>query len=667
MRYSYRLISEYIDGLISPEEIIRYLEILGLNPSVVDKSKDDIVFELETPANRGDLLCLIGVAREILPFINASLKIPPLTFEETSKRIVPVKIEDENDCIYYSCRIVEKISVEETGLSLKEKIEKLGYRTSLNVVDISNYVMAETGQPLHIFDLDKIDGYIEVRRARKGECLVTIDGKKREIDGNVLVIADSKKVIAIAGIMGGQNSEVTADTKNILIESAIFNPVVVRRGSKKIGLATEASARFERGISIDTCKAGMSRAALLIKEICKGDIGPLSESGSKKKISPPVVNLNMAKVNKLSGVEVEEKFVMDLLTRLSFKVKKDKKFFVVSPPSYRNDIKEDVDLIEEIIKYRQYETIPANIPFASIKDTPSLPEVETLEKIRDICVQLGFTEVLHMGLTSGENVAFNREIIPVEIENPISSNFKFLRTSLIPEMLETVRFNLYHSARSFNLFEIGKVYYKEKGSFKEETRVSFMHINSGDFFTLKGKLEKLFDKLHLKNLQFKKEAGAFATENNLAIYLDTLYIGNIFIISDEIKERFDLKRQEIYGSEINLERIIGNISFITFFNEPPKYPSSRRDFSFLFPEDIEWNDIKNTILSLNLPVEKIEFFDLYKSDALPKNTISISFSVFFRSATGTLENKDIVNFSEKIIETICLKMKGQLRGADGET
>jgi len=667
MRYSYRLISEYINGLISPEELIRYLEILGLNPSVVVKSKDDIVFELETPANRGDLLCLLGVAREILPFTNASLKIPRLTFEETSTRITPVKIEDENDCIYYSCRIVEKISVEKTGLSLKEKIEKLGYRTCLNVVDISNYVMAETGQPLHIFDLDKIDGYVEVRRARKGECLVTIDGKKREIDENVLVIADSKKAIAIAGIMGGQNSEVTADTKNILIESAVFNPVVVRRGSKKIGLATEASARFEKGISIDTCKIGMARAALLIKEICRGDIGPLSESGSKKKFSHPVVKFNMERVNKLSGIEVEEKFVMDLLTRLSFKVKKNKKFFIVSPPFYRNDIKEDVDIVEEILKYRQYETIPANIPFASIKNTPSSPEIATLEKIRDICVWLGFTEVVHMGLTSMDNVSFNREIIPAEIENPISSNLKFLRTSLIPEILETIRFNIYHSTRNFNLFEIGKVYYKEKGSFREETRVSFMSINSGNFFTLKGKIENLFDKLHLKNLQFKEEPGVFATENNLAIYLDDVPIGNIFILSDEIKERFDLKREEIYGSEINLENIIGKVSFITFFKEPPKYPSSRRDFSFFFPEDIEWKEIENTILSLNLPVEKIEFFDFYKRDAIPNNIISISFSVFFRSATGTLENEDVVKFSKKIIETICLKMKGQLRGADGET
>lgn len=667
MRYSYKLIKEYLDGVVSREELIKYLEILGLNPAVVDKNENDILFELETPANRGDLLSLIGVAREILPFITASFKMPPLTFEETSTKAVPVRIEDENDCIYYSCRVVENISVKETAQFLKDRIEKLGYRTSFNVVDISNYVMAETGQPLHIFDLDKIDGYIEIRRARKGEYLVTIDGKKREIDEDILVIADSKKVIAIAGIMGGQNSEVTAGTKNILIESAIFNPVIVRRGSKKTGIATEASARFERGISTDTCKMGMARATFLIKEVCRGDIGPLSESGRKKEISPLVIRLNMAKVNNLSGIEIEDGFIVDLLTRLNFKVKKNKKLFIINPPSYRNDIKEDVDIIEEIIKYRQYETVPASIPFASIKATPSSPEVEKLEKIRDICINLGFTEVIHMGITSEENISFNKKIIPVEIENPISNNLKFMRTSLIPEMLETIRFNIYHGTESCNLFEMGRVYYRGNGDFKEEIRISFIIVNSGDFFTLKGKLEKLFDKIHIKNLQFKKEAGIFSIENNLVIYVDDTNIGDIFILSDDIKNRFDLKNNEIHGCEINLEKILDKVSFIDFFKEPSRYPASKRDFSFIFHKDIEWKEIEDTILSLNLPVEKIEFFDFYRTKDMAEDTISISFSVFFRSPSGTLENEDVVSFSEKIVETISLKLKGQLRGTCGKT
>ncbi|MDD3726125.1 MAG: phenylalanine--tRNA ligase subunit beta [Candidatus Ratteibacteria bacterium] len=666
MRYSYRLITEYIDGAISSNELLNYLEILGLNPSVVDKNNDDIIFELEIPANRGYLLSLLGIVREVVPFINASVKIPPLTFEETSTKIVPVKIEDKNDCAYYSCRVVENVSVEKTETFLKNRIEKLGYRSSLNVVDISNYVMAEIGQPLHIFDLDKVEQYVEVRRARKGETLVTIDGKKRDLDESVMVIADSKKIIAIAGIMGGQNSEVTADTKNVLIESAIFNPVVVRRGSKKIGLTTEASARFERGISIDTCKTGMARTALLTSNICKGNAGPLSESGVKEE-PLPVIKFNMAKVNNLSGTEIKEEFVIDLLTRLNFQIKKENGTFVVSPPSYRNDIKEDVDIVEEIIRYRQYETIPVYLPVTSIKPTTSSPEVEIMERIKDICIQLGFTEVVHMGLTSKENTDFSKDTSSIEIENPISANLQFLRTSLIPEMLETIKFNIYHGTRNFNIFEIGNVYYREDDTFKEEAMLSFISINTGNFFNLKGKVESLFDRLHLKNIEFKKENGIFGKKNNLAIYLNGLLIGNIFILSDEIKEHFDLKKCEIYGSELKLKEIVEKSSFLPVFREPPRYPPSRRDFSFIFHEDIEWQEIENTILSLELPVEKIEFFDVYRTDDMPENTVSISFSVFFRSTTETLSKEDVIGFSEKVIKTIYQKLKGQLRGSGGET
>ncbi|MCX8082067.1 MAG: phenylalanine--tRNA ligase subunit beta [bacterium] len=665
MRYSYKLISEYIDGEISPDKLIYYLEILGLNPLEIERSEDDVIFELETPANRGDLLSLIGIAREIVPFTDSSIKIPHSIFEETSKKSIPVKIESENDCFYYSCRVIENVSVKQTDKTLKDKIEKLGYRTCFNVVDISNYVMAETGQPLHIFDLDKIEGNIEIRRARKDEYLVTIDGKKRTLDENILVIADSHKVIAIAGIMGGQNSEVNINTKNILIESALFSPVVVRRGSKRMGLITEASARFERGISKDICKMGMSRATFLIKKICKGNIGPLSES-SDKKISLPDIKFDMEKMNKLAGIEIEENFVIDLLTSLGFKYKKDKKFFVVNPPSFRNDIKEDIDIIEDVIKYKRFETFPSRIPYASIQATSSSPEIEKLEKIRDICIHLGFTEVIHMGLTSKENIELSEKVTPVEIENPISSNLKFLRTSLIPEMLETIKFNIYHGAESFNLFEIGKIYYKKESSFKEELRIAFISVNSGDFFTLKGKLEKFLNKLHINNIEFKREEGLFSIENNLEIYLDGISIGNLFILSDKLRDKFDLKN-EVYGGEINLESIMGKVCFKTFFKEPARYPSSRRDFSFIFHKDIEWKEIENTILSLNLPVEKIEFFDLYRDNNMSKDSISISFSVFFRSATETLANEDIVNFSRKIIENISLKLKGQLRGAGGET
>jgi len=267
MRYSYSLIKEYFDGEIGKKQLIEYLDILGLNPLIISETEKDIIFELETPANRGDLLSLIGIAREILPFTQNSLVFPSTEFKEEIEEIIPVEIENLNDCPYYSCRVVRDVKTDISPPDLRDKMEKLGFRSTLNTVDISNFVMAETGQPLHIFDLDKIEGKIIVRRGRKGEKLTTIDGVEREIDENILVISDEKKVVAIAGIMGGKNTEVDGNTRNILIESAIFNPVVVRRGSKKIGLVSEASLRFEKGVSVETVKKGMERTTSLILQI----------------------------------------------------------------------------------------------------------------------------------------------------------------------------------------------------------------------------------------------------------------------------------------------------------------------------------------------------------------------------------------------------------------
>jgi len=662
VKYSYKLISEYIDGHIGKQELLNYLELLGLNPVITDNVNGDMILELETPANRGDLLSLIGVARDILPFIPYSLKKPDSGFKETLTDNLPVEIEDKNDCFYYSCRIVKNIDDTSAHPAwLKESMEKLGYRSGFNVVDISNYVMAETGQPLHIFDLDKIEGGIKIRRAKKGERLVTIDGKKRDLNEEVLVISDFKKVVAIAGIMGGENSEVKSSTKNILIESAVFNPVLVRRGSKRLGLATEASARFERGIDMMTSKEGMSRVTSLINRICKGSVGPLMERGGLDEKSGEI-EIDAAKITQLAGVKIEEGFVNNVMEKLRFKVKKNGITYFVKPPVYRKDIREDVDVIEEIIRYKTYSAVPSETPFASIKPTPSSKEINALEKIKDVAVKLGFTEIVNMGLTLKENTDISAEV-PLQIENPLSSNLSYLRTSLIPEIFETARFNINHQVKSLNIFELGKVYFRKDRFFREEYRMSFLSVNSGDFFLFKGRVEELLEKSGIKNTMYKKLPAPFYGEENLDIYLDEVKIGHIFIPAEEIKTIYDLRKEVVYAGEIYMERILNNIFPAEIsFEELPKYPSSIRDFSFIFPENVAWEDIRNLILSLDLPIEKIDFFDFYKDVNIPKGSISISFSIVFRYPSKTLDNEEVTVFSHKIISAIGMNLKGYLRG-----
>jgi len=327
MRYSYKILSEYIEGKIEAEKLIEFIDILGLNPVIIEKN-DDVIFELEIPANRGDLLSIIGIAREILPFTENKLILPETDIQEETCETKEVKIENAQDCSYYSCRIIKNIENIFSTSEFEKKIGKLGFKSSFLPVDISNFVMAETGQPIHIFDLDTLEGEINVRRGREGEKITGLDGKEYRINSEVLVIADSKKAVAIAGIIGGINSCVTEKTKNILIESALFNPVTVRRGSKNLGIVTEASSRFEKGISFETTEMGMERTAYLIKKMCGGKIGKLNYTGEKKSCEIEV-KLRKEKVEKVVGAIIEEKFIETLFKKLNFNIRKDKDIFIV--------------------------------------------------------------------------------------------------------------------------------------------------------------------------------------------------------------------------------------------------------------------------------------------------------------------------------------------------
>ena len=665
MKYSYNLISKYIDGNISKEDMIGYLDLLGLNPMITSQEDGDVIFEIETPANRGYLLSLLGIAREILPFCGTTIKIPDIQFSEDDVSAVPVNIENGNDCLYYSCRVMKNIHNSVSPEGMKQALLKMGYRTSFNTVDISNFVMAEIGQPLHIFDLDKIEGYVEIRRSRKGESAVLIDGKKRQLDEDILVIADAVKIVAIAGIMGCEISEVKEDTKNILIESAVFNPSVVRKGSKKLGLTTEASLRFERGMDVTTAYKGMARATYLVRQISNATIGRLIESVRSEQ-QPVEIALDVNKVSRVLGIGIEEEFISKILKNLNFTgVKKENSVYLVKPPYYRNDIKEDIDIIEEIARYWRYSEIPSLMPQAEITPTLSMPEAEKIEKIKDIAVKLGFTEFINMGITDRKNVEIDRFLEPVAIKNPISINLSFLRTSLIPEILESIRFNIYRGSKKNDVFEIGQVYCQEKNNIKEKLNILFGIVNNGDFFTLKGKTEKFLQNCVAKKTSFINKPYVFTEDgSNAAIVLnnaDKIEIGNIFIPSDRIKTIYDIEKEDIYICEIYLWKLMHLMDFKRSFTELPRFPSSSRDFSFVFSYDVNWKDIENTILSLNLPIEKIEFFDTYTGGNIGRGNISISFSVLFRHPDRTLEKVEVKDFSERIIKTINLRLKGELR------
>jgi Phenylalanyl-tRNA synthetase beta subunit len=425
MRYSYKILMNYIVGELAKEKMINYLKILGLNPKIIKEENSDIIFELETPANRPDLLSFTGILREIMPFGNFALRdMDKTTYKEEISDFIPVEIENLNECFYYSCRIIRNIKNSFSTEEFKKSIEDMGFKSSLNVVDISNFVMCEIGQPLHIFDLDKIKGKIIVRKGKKGEKITTIDGKEREVE-DVLLIADEEKPIAIAGIMGGANTEVSQQTKNILIESAYFNPVIIRKGSKKIGLITEASLRFEKDLSISMAKKGMERATEMIKEFCGGEIGRLSFKGLELKKEEKEIYLKKENIEKILGLKIEEEFLRKIFDKLNFKIKnEDEKKFLLTIPDYRKDIKEEIDIIEEIAKYKKYSDIPEEMPVINIQPSFVFSKYETIKKIKHLLVNLGFSEVITLSFISDRVVEkFNLEAVKIEI--PFLNHFLF--------------------------------------------------------------------------------------------------------------------------------------------------------------------------------------------------------------------------------------------------
>jgi len=661
MRYSYKILMNYIVGELAKEKMINYLKILGLNPKIIKEENSDIIFELETPANRPDLLSFTGILREIMPFGNFALRdMDKTTYKEEISDFIPVEIENLNECFYYSCRIIRNIKNSFSTEEFKKIIEDIGFKSSLNVVDISNFVMCEIGQPLHIFDLDKIKGKIIVRKGKKREKITTIDGKEREVE-DVLLIADEEKPIAIAGIMGGANTEVSQQTKNILIESAYFNPVIIRKGSKKIGLITEASLRFEKDLSISMAKKGMERATEMIKEFCGGEIGRVSFKGVELKKEKKEIYLKKENIEKILGLKIEEEFLRKIFDKLNFKIKnEDEKKFLLTIPDYRKDIKEEIDIIEEIAKYKKYSDIPEEMPVINIQPSFVFSKYETIKKIKYLLVNLGFSEVITLSFISDRVVEkFNLEA--VKIENPLSQSFSFLRNTLIFNIFEVIKYNISHQNEKFEIFEIGKIYKRKNFEFNEENSLLIASYNLSPFFDFKGKIEMFFEKCGLENIDYLKISNFFALDDtNYDVYYLGNKIGRLFFASDELKDFYDIKR-DVYICEIFFDKFLNFITFEKKFKQLPKFPSSKRDFSFLLDRDINWKDVEKEIERLDLPIEKIEVFDVYKDKNIPENQISVSFSITFRSPEKTFQNEEIDNFSKKIIETVEKKFNGKLR------
>lgn len=646
---------------------------------------NDVVLEIAITPNRPDALSHIGVARDLAALFDRDLKIPELVYTDEGDEVnktAAVIIEDETNCPRYIAKVMNDVKIKESPKWLKERLEKIGLRPRNNIVDITNFVLHECGQPLHAFDLDKLAGQKIIVKSTKSESnFTTLDSKERKLPANTLMICDGDKEVAIAGVMGGENSEITESTKNILIESAYFNPSSIRRTSKALGLSTDASYRFERGTDPNITKYAAERCARLIEQLAEGKIVDGLIDIYPKVIYPKEIELRFSRTTKILGYEVPAEKIKNILSRLGLAIKVlDEDKLLVSVPTYRPDIEREIDLIEEIARINGYDNIPT-VSKINITLDQKHDETEIDEKIRQIATGLGFFEMINNPLQSEKDVKIFGN--PIKLSNPLSADMEFLRTTLLSGALITVSKNLRQGVKEIKLFELGNVFNKntsdEIKTFNDITEnQNLLFLISGkenlkgwntsekgsDFYTLKGIVDSFLLKLSLDNVLI--DSYYSAANEIYAYYLTKSSIKTQLGIGGKIRQdvlnQFDIN-QDVYCFEFNLTELKNISDKSERYEEPLKYPKVIRDFAFIFDESVQYLDIKEFIKKKSSQLLKeVTVFDLFESESLGERKKSLAFTLEYYDQNRTLTEEEVEKDFNSLIALITKEFNAQLRG-----
>ncbi len=675
------------DGImVLPEDSISGCELatfLGL---------DDTVFEVGITPNRPDAMSHIGIAREVAAMLGKKLKVPSLRLKESkqlTKAYVNIKVVDSLNCPRYSGRIVLGVKIEQSPKWLQSYLKAVNIRPINNVVDITNFVLMEVGQPLHAFDYDKItDHTIIVRKANAGETFTSLDHKGRSLSTDTLMIVDSKRSIAIAGIMGGAETEITESSKNIFIESAYFDSRSVRRSAKRFGLSTDASQRFERGSDPSILPWAADRASQLIQEICGGEVLKNVVDIYPKKIKPKVVNLRPQKVNEVLGITIDSKEVsrllhkIDIRSSLSRNKNKQKHKIQYIVPHYRPDIEAEIDLIEEVARLYGYNNIETN-QNATLSLQSSAPEYNYISEIRDWLIGSGYSEIISNSMQDISLSLLNSKNA-VEIANPITQDMAVLRTSLIPGMVRIIKNNISQGNKNLRFFEFGKTYFFEpsivsSGSsyisgFFEENRLILGYFGQAnkqywnrkakpvDILDVKGDIQTLFQKIFLDNIKFIPYSTTNAlTNRGLVVEIQGIKAGEIALVSNTLLEKFDID-QSVYIAEIKIDLLLQHMDKRKIFKHLPKYPVVNRDVAFIVAENVSSEQLINVIQDAGSSLLlNIELFDIYQGNQVQEGKKSLAFSLEFLSYDHTLNQVEIDRIMQIIINKVSGILGGKLR------
>lgn len=649
-----------------------------LGTSLVDiMGLDDSVIELEITPNRPDCLSIIGMARETAATFNKELKEPKISIanevDKIEDYIDSIEVESDN-CNRYYARVIKDVKIGRSPMWIQTRLMEAGIRPINNIVDITNFVMIEYGQPLHAFDLEKLKNKkIIVRQAKDGENILTLDETERKLDSSNLVIADGENPIAIAGVMGGFDTEVTKNTKNVLIEGANFNSKSVRLTSKKLNLRSEASTRFEKGIDINLSQVAADRVCQLIEEtgsgtIVKGNIDIHEETKEEK-----AINVRPARVNKILGTEISTEDMILYLNGLGLTSKLVEDLIQVKIPSFRLDIELEIDLIEEIGRLYGFHNIESK-PLVGVLTRGEKPLGKRIEdRTKAILQGLGLNEVMSYSFISPK--AYDKINLPedsplrkyIKLINPLGEDYSVMRTTLIPNMLELLSRNSNRGVGASYLYEIGNIFIANElpvVELPEEKKIlSFGIYGKKDFYYLKEVVDKTLNRLGIKDLEYIREENnpMFHPGRTAKVLCNGKELGIIGEIHMDIAENYNIK-DRVYIGQLDFDKIIELTNLEIKYKALPKYPSMARDLAIVVSENVLVGDIQKVIAKHGEGlIEKIELFDIYTGSQIEENMKSIAFSIIYRSHDRTLRDDEINNIQSSIIKDLECEFKAKLR------
>ena len=698
MKISPKWLREFVDIKVDARQLAADLTMAGLAVESVTGEGDDAIFEMDITTNRVDAMNHYGMAREVSAICDADLrplaaKLPPAKGEAKFQ----IEIAEPELCGRYTAQIIRGVNIRPSPAHVQHVLESMDARPISNAADATNYNLLEMGHPTHAFDLDLLQGgKIVVRRARPGETLRTLDGVERKLTSDDLVIADGNRAVALAGVMGGWDTMITEKTRNVLVESAWFDPATIRQMARRHGMHTDASHRFERGADFNATPVACRRVAQLILEWCGGEQDGNIIDAIGRRLERPAIQLSRAEVKRILGQEIPEQEVARILRRLGFTVTagrastvavramptgsggthaaiaEEAADFTIEIPSWRLDVEREIDLVEEIARIYGYNRFPNTLPAFS----GSVVETADAQKdaaLRSALLALGYSEAISVTFISETEARQFASAAPVEIENPLSEEATVMRTSLVPGMLEMIAWNLNRGASEVRLFESGNVFKFDGSRVEERKQISIAatgnvaphNVHHGgrpySFFDLKGDVETLLEKFGRRSMYFDGHASHhYHPGRSARAVMDGSMVACLGQLHPEITAARKL-RQDVYLAEIYLDRLYRHDLRAIRYERIPRYPAVDRDFSFLFDNSVNFERIRTAVEALSLPeLRRFEPAEIFRGGAVPVGEYSVLLRATFQSGERTLRDDEVARWSGQIIKAL-ESLGGKLR------